>query len=128
MRSDFTDFVVEQMAGLDGVRAKRMFGGHGIFRDGLMFALIAGDTLYFKADEASIGRFQERGLGPFTYEARGKEKMSLRYFRAPEEVFDDAQAMTEWAREAFECALRNRKPAAKAAPRRPAPRSGKPAR
>jgi DNA transformation protein len=121
MRSGFADFVVEQMAGLGGVTARRMFGGHGIFRDGLMFALIAGDTLYFKADDVNVGRFEARGLGPFTYESAGRPPMSLRYYRAPEEVFDDAQAMTEWARDAFACALRNRKPAAPKA-RRPASR------
>ncbi|TWO72828.1 TfoX/Sxy family protein [Caenimonas sedimenti] len=99
------------MAGLGGVEARRMFGGRGVFRAGLMFALIADDMLYFKTDEANVGRFEGRGLPPFTYLAKGERK-SLRYFQAPPEVFDEAQAMTEWARDAFECALRNQKPKA----------------
>jgi DNA transformation protein and related proteins len=108
MRSDFAEFVVEQMAGLGGVEARRMFGGCGIFRAGLMFALVADDMLYFKTDAANVGRFEARQLPPFTYVAKGERK-SLRYFQAPPEVFDERQAMTEWARDAFECALRNQK-------------------
>ncbi len=120
MPSDFADFVVEQMSALGGVEARRMFGGWGIFRAGLMFGLIVGDTLYFKTDAANRGRFEARGLVPFTYAARGRT-MSLGYHAAPPEVFDDAQAMTQWARDAFECALRNQKVApvkARAAPAR----------
>jgi DNA transformation protein len=108
MPSGFPDFVVEQMAGLGGVEARRMFGGWGVFRAGLMFGLIANEMLYFKTDDLNVGRFQARGLGPFTYTAKGQSK-SLRYYEAPPEVFDDSQAMVEWARDAFECALRNRK-------------------
>ena len=50
--SDFIAFVVEQLSGLGPVRAKRMFGGAGVYCDAVMFALISDDTLYFKADEA----------------------------------------------------------------------------
>ena len=84
-----------------------MFGGYGIYRDGLMFGLIANDQLYFKADDQSEGEFLREGLPPFTYESRGKIAR-LRYHQAPLEVFDDPQCMAWWARLAYDCAVRKR--------------------
>lgn len=109
--SQFTEYVLEQMAGLGGAQAKRMFGGYGIFRAGLMFAVVLDDGLYFKADDLSVERFSSRGLKPFTYEAKGKP-VSLHYYQAPPEVLDDPSAMVEWARDAYACAVRNQKPSA----------------
>ncbi|MGE5385653.1 MAG: TfoX/Sxy family protein [Betaproteobacteria bacterium] len=106
----FADYVVEQMAPFGPAQARRMFGGHGLYLDGLMFALIADEQLYFKSDETTRDQFRQRGLRPFTYTAKGRE-VSLAYYEAPPEVFDEAEAMAHWARQAFECALRARKPA-----------------
>lgn len=98
-------YVVELMHSLGPVRSKRMFGGHGIFLDGLMFALVIRSTLYFKADEVTQGDFQVRGLGPFSYSKGGKE-FSLSYFEAPEEAMEDEQEMAAWAGSAYGVALR----------------------
>lgn len=106
--SPFVSLVLELMAPLGGVQARRMFGGWGIFSAGLMFAVVIRDELYFKADAENVGRFQERGLKPFVYEARGRT-VSLRYHQAPPETLEEPQAMAEWAGEALDCALRQRK-------------------
>jgi len=103
--SAFGEFVQEQMAGFGPVNIRPMFGGEGVFRDGLMFALIAEETLYFKADQLTRARFEERGLAPFTYRLRGKTS-TFGYFTAPEEVLDDAGAMKEWAGLGWGAALR----------------------
>jgi DNA transformation protein len=100
----FVDHVLEQMAGFAPVRAKRMFGGAGIFRGELMFALIVDEQLYFRADAVLAAECRERGLPPFSYLARGKT-VALSYFSAPPEVFDEPEAMVEWARRAYACAL-----------------------
>jgi DNA transformation protein len=113
--TEFVDFVLEQMAPLGDIRARRMFGGHGIFQGDLMFALLVDGGLYFKADELTGREFTARGLPAFTYESRGK-RVALRYFAAPSEVFDEAQAMLHWARQAIQVALsasRDKKPAGK---------------
>ncbi len=94
------------------VQARRMFGGYGIYHEGLMFALVADDVLYLKADEASIPAFAEQGLRPFEYEKNGK-RMKMSYYMAPEEIFDDPDQAREWAVRAFEAALRGKKPKAK---------------
>lgn len=103
----FAQYVVESMAGLGSVQARPMFGGFGVYMQGLMFALLLDEVVYIKVDEASVGRFQARGLAPFQYESRGKVS-SLKYHRVPDEACDDADVMTEWARLGLEAALRQR--------------------
>ncbi len=102
---EFVRYVVELMQSLGPVRSKRMFGGHGFFLEGLMFALVISSTLYFKVDDETLDEFEERGLGPFSYSKQGKE-FSLSYFEAPEEALEDEQEMSGWAAKAYEVALR----------------------
>jgi DNA transformation protein and related proteins len=104
-KSEFVDFVLEQLTGVEDVNARAMFGGYGIYGGEVMFALIADGALYFKADEQTRDQFIERGLQPFTYEARGKS-IALQYYAAPPEVFDEQEAMVDWARRGLEAALR----------------------
>lgn len=101
----FVDHVVELMQGVGPASARRMFGGHGIFIEELMFALVADGTLYLKADDASRGRFEALGLGRFTYFKKGKP-FSLSYYEAPEETLESLAHMTEWGNRAFDAALR----------------------
>jgi len=77
--------------------------------DNVIFAIIIEDRLYFKADTKSRGDFLDLGLRPFTYESNGKA-VSMSYFEAPSEVYDDPEAMLVWARKAIEAAVRARKP------------------
>lgn len=109
--AEFLDFVKEQLADFGPVSVRRMFGGAGIFRDGLMFALISDETLYLKADAASQGEFEALGLPPFSYGAKGGKRTVMAYWRAPEACLDDRDEMTEWALKAYGAALRARKPA-----------------
>ena len=62
MRGEFVAFVVESLRPLGPVSARRMFGGHGIFLDGVMFGLIADDQLYLKADEENRAAYEAEDL------------------------------------------------------------------
>ncbi len=106
--SEFADSVRELMAPIGPVRVRAMFGGHGVFLDGLMFALIADDELYFKIDAESVERFREAGCEPFVFESRGR-KVEMSYYSAPPEVFEDAEAAQQWAERALDAALRGRR-------------------
>jgi DNA transformation protein len=109
-KQEFVNHVVELMSdGFAPVKAKAMFGGHGVYRHDLMFALIANEQLYFKADEQSVGEFTARGLGPFTYASKDGKSTSLKYYEAPADVMDDAGEMGSWARLGYDCALRQQK-------------------
>ena len=93
------------MQSIGPVRAKRMFGGHGLFLNDLMFALISDGTLYLKADEQSANEFKSKELGAFTYLKKGKA-CSLSYYQAPEEALEDCDTMNHWANMAYDAALR----------------------
>lgn len=108
--AEFLDFVTEQMTGFGPVNIRRMFGGAGVFRDGVMFALIANEVLYFKADETTEGDFMSEGLAPFTYETKRSPRTVMSYWRAPERCLDDPDEMTEWCRKALAVALKPVKP------------------
>lgn len=90
------------------IQAKRMFGGYGIYHNGLMFALVFDDVLYLKSDENSAASFIELGLQKFEYEKSGK-KVRMSFYAAPEEVFDDDEKAKEWGGRAYEAALRSKK-------------------
>ena len=102
---DQVAYILDLLRLVPGVQAKAMFGGHGLYRDGLMFAIVIDEQLYFKVDDETVAAYAARGLGPFTYTSRGKTA-SLRYHVAPPEVLDDPQAMAQWALAACEVAVR----------------------
>ncbi len=102
------DYLKEVLEPFGPVQARRMFGGLGLYHAGLMFALVADDVLYLKADEASARYFEALDLPRFSYEKRGKT-VSLSYFMAPAEMFDDPDAARTWAARAYEAALRQQR-------------------
>jgi DNA transformation protein len=102
---EFTEYVVDLSQLVGPVYSKRMFGGFGIFLDGLMFGLIAENVYYLKVDKESREDFEVLGLLPFTYEKQGK-KTNLGYLQAPEDAMEDSEIMREWANKAFGAAIR----------------------
>jgi DNA transformation protein len=102
----FVAHCLELLAPLGAARARRMFGGHGLYVDDLFVALIAGDCLYLRADEAACPEFERAGCRPFTYSARDRQVVTMGYWSAPEEALDSAPAMLPWARLALASALR----------------------
>lgn len=125
LMSAFADSLHDVFAALGPVQIRRMFGGYGVFHDGLMCALVIRDTLYLKCDAQTQPHFEAQGLEPFTYKRQGK-RLPMSYRLAPETVFEDRADAALWSRRAFEAALRvanakpvpapKRKPAARKAP------------
>ena len=102
---EFVSYVVELMQSIGPVRAKGMFGGHGIFLEELMFGLIADSILYLKADNETENDFKEKGLEAFTYYKKGKE-FNMSYYQATDETLEDSEEMKYWANKAYSTALR----------------------
>jgi DNA transformation protein len=103
----FRAFVLEQLARTThGLRARSMFGGVGLYSGDLFFGLMDNDVLYFKVDDTTRARFEERGLEPFRPGGEGGEVMQ--YYEVPAEVMEDAETLAPWAAEAVEVARRAR--------------------
>jgi DNA transformation protein and related proteins len=106
-RTEFLDYVLEQMVFVRGLRVRSMFGGYGVYQDELIFAIIVKDILYLKADAAIQADFNEKGLMPFTYSTRDKP-VTLQYFEAPPDVFEEPETMRDWVEKAIGASLRQR--------------------
>lgn len=104
-RNEFVDFIEEMLQQFGTVTAKSMFGGFGLYLDGVMFALISDDTLYFKADEVSKHEFLSVGMVPFSY-SKNDTLCKMSYFSAPDEALEDYETMCHWAQKAYDAALR----------------------
>jgi DNA transformation protein len=87
------------------VGAKRMFGGHGLYRGGVMFGIVSDDQLYLKVDEENAGEYERQNLEPFRYTRAGRT-VALSYRAVPGEVLDSGEALQDWSRKAWEAALR----------------------
>ena len=115
---DFVAFVEERLSGLGVICIKKMFGGAGVYCDGLFFALLDDDELYLKADDETRGAFEAARLRQFTFTAKDGPTMAMSYYRAPESIFDDEDELRRWTGLALEAARRAaRKKTAKAAPK-----------
>jgi DNA transformation protein len=88
------------------VEVRRLFGGAGIYADGLMFALVHDDVIYLKADAHSVGAFDREHLPPFGYATITGERFLASYRRMPDRLYDDADELAEWARAALAAARR----------------------
>ena len=96
----------ELLSVLGTVRVNRMFGGNGVYVDGLFLALVSGDTLYLKTDETSRPAFEAAGCQPFAFDTAKGDRTVLSYWRAPDEAMESPAAMLPWARLAMASALR----------------------
>ena len=103
--SEFVELVVEALRDFGPVTVRRMFGGWGVYRDGVFFALIAEDTLYFKGDDDNLAEMKRASPGPFVFEKKG-EPVTTHYYAVPEGAFEDRAVMAHWARLGYGAALR----------------------
>ena len=113
----FIALLQDLLAGAVPFEGRRMFGGAGLFSRGVMFAIVIDDALYLKADAVTATDFEREGLAPFSY-ARNGRTVALSYWRAPERLFDDPDAMLAWAARALDVARRTAARAPRAASRK----------
>ena len=95
----------ELLSVLGPVRVSRMFGGNGVYVDGLFLALIARDSLFLKTDETSRQAFEAAGCQPFAFETAKGARAVLGYWSAPDEALESSALMQPWARLALQSAL-----------------------
>ncbi len=109
----FKEFVLDQLSALPEVRARAMFGAHGLYSGESFFGILDEGRLFFKTDARSQADYTARGMGPFTYESKGK-MMTMSYHEVPPNVLEQPQELTEWARKAIGIAANSKKPARRA--------------
>ena len=119
-RRDMSEALIEHLRDLfeplGPISVRAMFGGYGLYFDGIIIGVIMDEALYLKTDAQTRGRFEAAGCAPFVYEMKGKP-LPMSYWSLPEDAMDSPQAMRPWALLAIEAA--RRKPAPKPRKRRP---------
>ncbi len=104
---DLQTRIVDLFEPLGPVVVKRMFGGHGVWSQGRMFALAFGDTIYLKVDDRTVDSFRSAGSRPFVYQQKSRSReAALNYFSLPDEAADDPAEASRWGRLGIEAALR----------------------
>ncbi len=103
---EYLEFIKEALEAFGPVDTRRMFGGAGVFREKLMFGLVADEQLYLKTDDENRPDFEAEDCAPFIYEAKGNKRTVMAYSLVPERLYDDPDEMAAWARKAFDAALR----------------------
>ncbi len=104
------DFIRELFAPFRQVAVKRMFGGAGLYADGLMFALEFDGVIYMRADAESISDFEREGSAPFVYPLakRRPGHASQHFWRLPERLYDDPDELAAWAGRALAIAAQRK--------------------
>jgi DNA transformation protein len=106
---EFQAFILDLLAPLNPV-ARRMFSGVGLFRDGVMFGLLARDSMHLRVDARSRERFEAAGSAPFTYNRAGRTVSIESYYALPDGLLDQPDELQDWARDAIGAALAAHKP------------------
>jgi DNA transformation protein len=114
----YAEFLREQLAPLGHVSLRRMFGKTGVFCDGVMFAMVTDNTLYFRVDDHNREIFKEAESSPPLNYAKGGAMIDLSFWRVPERLFDEPDELIAWARAALAAAHRVAVKRERAAPKR----------
>ncbi|MFS2326615.1 MULTISPECIES: TfoX/Sxy family protein [Brucella] len=98
----------ELFTGLGAISIRRMFGGKGVYHQGLIIALVVRDELLLKADAQSATAFIDAGSRQWAYDSKKSGKpVAMPYWSVPDDAFDDPEIMTDWAKLAFAASLRS---------------------
>jgi len=104
----FKEFVLDQLGALPDVRARAMFGAHGLYQGEHFFGILDEGRLFFKTDARSQADYVARGMEPFTYESKGRV-LTMSYHEVPPDVLENAPELVAWAQRAIRVAARSKK-------------------
>lgn len=103
---DFLEYVIDQLSEWEDVRAKRMFGGAGLFRDSIMFGLVSDNVVYLKVDDSNRNKFLEAGSSPL--KPFPEKPTILSYYEIPPDILETPDEFIEWARESLSIQLKQK--------------------
>jgi len=96
-RSELLDHLTDQLGLLGDARGRPMFGGYGVYLDGLIIGIIAFDAFYLKVDDENRPDFEAAGSAPFSYDTKSGTNTMPAYWEVPADVLDDSDQLRAWA-------------------------------
>ena len=119
---DFTEYAIELIAGFGKVEVKRMFGGAGVYRNGVGFGILDDDTFFLKADAALGAELKIQGSKPWRFSVKKDGAVrDIAYWSLPDTAADDPEEAVALAKRSFAIA-------AQAAKDKPSKRAKAPAK
>lgn len=113
----FSDYMLELLAGFGRVEARRMFGGAGLYRDGVMFGILDDDAAFFRVDDVLQAEMEAQGSVPWVYSMKPDGSVrSMGYWRMPETAADDPDEAVALARRSYAAAVSRKALRARKAP------------
>ena len=106
--SPYVAYVLDILSPFGTISARAMFGGYGIYKDGVIVAIVVNDELYFKVDQSNKAQYEELESEPFTYESHGK-RATMSYWKVPAEVLEDKKRLPQWLQQSYEISVQNKK-------------------
>jgi len=95
--NSFRDFVLEQLAALDSLRCKRMFGGYGLYCGEQFFGIVFDGRLYFKTHPETLPDYMEYHAAVF---APSEKQVLKNYREVPVDILEDSERLLHWAQKA----------------------------
>jgi DNA transformation protein len=105
--ASYLTFVLDQLSGLRGVSSRRMFGGVGLYQDGLFFGAIDDDVMFLRVDDATRPEFTQRGSQALRPVASKPDMVMEAYYQVPGDILDDPESLHQWAQRAIAIARAN---------------------
>lgn len=106
VNEDLLIYIQDQLSGFGEIEEKKMFGGIGFFKEGIMFAMIGNNVFRMRVDETNQANFERKGMKPFP---SGSKKKGMPYWEVPTEVIEDQIELAKWAQMALDAAIRGKK-------------------
>jgi len=110
--ASYLDYLKDLFSPFGVITIRKMFGGAGIYCDGAIFAITGDEGVWLKVDDVTRAEFEAAGLKPFEVEMNGKTG-TMSYYNAPEDIYDDEDALRHWTALALDTAARAKKPTKK---------------
>ena len=106
LSTDYRDFILDQLSQVEDIMPCRMFGGLGLFKDGVIFGMLSSmDGFYLRVDNINQPDYEALSAEPFRPNQGGE--MTMAYFQVPVEILDDPERLAIWADKACDAAGRN---------------------
>ena len=102
-------YILDRLQPHGPIRARAMFGGHGIYYQDTMFACIVENQIYFRVDELTKKDFESYGSKPFVYKGM-KKPVVMPYLTLPEEILENNEKLPQWIEKAYLTSLKYKKP------------------
>ena len=105
----YANYILDILLPLGNMRARKMFGGFGIYKNGIFFALIINNILYFKVDVTNQSDYESFGSKPFTYTNKNDKLVSMSYWEVPIDILENQNKLEQWVEKAVQAAQRVKK-------------------